>query len=688
MLPIFMSLIILLIGGALSAVLLAAAGKSRRRLHLVEETPLSTVAGVKNGRVKLSGQAVALGPLLQSPMTGIPCIYYRFTVREKRVLVKETRAHFSGKPGETTRTTETVWQDVVEDRQNTECGLRDQTGLAEINLHEAEVNLGSKSRFKTSRMSGCPPELQRMLRERYGKISQVSLFAQPLLCEETALKQGDPMLVLGEVRLRPGKSPLIAKPHSESLLVSDRGDAEMRRHYRLAALISAIGSGATAIGTSYLCFLAMTWTAREPVPRPAAGLGDHRSRQALISTGGINGAPEGIQAEATRPRENRIRERRAAREAKPADLDKGRVQASAIVPDPAPAPIQVRANIDRSPPIPFQDHLIFPSFPHSAVVGFVPPGRDRNRLLFYDLGQMQRLGGTVQPVGKIGDYMHLALSPDGAYLAGVERADGSTVQVWSTSDGRSLRRFRSDSDPKMKVGRVDFAGKGRLLTMKHRGLFPLPEAEATYQIWDLGSGTELVHFTFPLVYDPRWAAISPGGRYLVMEQTAEGYHIVFWDLTTGKLANTFDFQAKSDQWGQAAGMSFTPDGERLAMLWRLGRQFDSWARLFSWEVRTGKQLHNFPIDYVHADIYGLWVAGGTRCLQWVPDGSGWLLFGHLLIDEQSGAVVRRIGPEPTGQGNMMNRRFLSSNLVTSINKKQFTVEVLKRSEQGDHVPPD
>jgi hypothetical protein len=451
-----------------------------------------------------------------------------------------------------------------------------------------------------------------------------------------------------------------------------------------------------------ICLIAMSWTIQEPAPSAEAGPGNRQSLQALVSTdlaeqpmrfvtGGIGRAPETLQAEPTRPRENRARSRWAARKADLAELDKGRAQAAEVVPDPAPAQGEPRANIDRSPPIPFRDHLVFPSFPHSAIVGFVPPGRDRkdqDRLVFYDLSQMKRLGGTVQPDGRISDYRHRILSPDGSYLAGVESADGSTVQLWSTTDGRSLRRFRTDDDPKMKVGMVDFAGKGRLLTMKHRGLAPLPEAEATYQVWDLASGTELVHFTFPLVYHPKWAAISPGGRYLVMEQTAEGYHIVFWDLTTGKLVSTFDFQARRDQWGQAAGMSFTPVGEKLAMLWRLGRQFDCWARLFCWDVRTGKQLHNYPIDYVHADIRGLWVAGGTRCLQWVPDGSGWLLFGHLLIDEQSGVVIGRIGPEPTGAGNTMNRRFLSSRLVTSIMKKQFTIEVLERREHGKHEPPD
>lgn len=66
-------------------------------------------------------------------------------------------------------------------------------------------------------------------------------------------------------------------------------------------------------------------------------------------------------------------------------------------------------------------------------------------------------------------------------------------------------------------------------------------------MWNLDDATLLVEFTFPLACDPRWGAISPGGKYLVMQQTSEGYHILFWDLTTGKLAGMFDFQQKDDE---------------------------------------------------------------------------------------------------------------------------------------------
>jgi hypothetical protein len=350
-----------------------------------------------------------------------------------------------------------------------------------------------------------------------------------------------------------------------------------------------------------------------------------------------------------------------------------------VQPDSAAAQAKMPVDLDKAPPIPFRDHPIYSSSPHSAVVGFVPPGKDSGRVEFCDLRQMKRIGGTVRLSGKLGDYTHMVVSPDGSYLAGVVKAGGSTVEVWSTATEKSLHRFKVDENPKMKAGMVDFAGKDRLLTMKHKGLFPLPEDEATYQVWDLTSGAELVHFTYPLVYHRKWGAISPGGKYLAMEQTVEGYHILFWDLTTGKLAGQFEFQGKKDAWGQAAGMSFTPDGAKLAMLWVLSKKPDTWGRLLSWDVSTGRKLHDYRIGYELPSNASLWSVGGTKCLQWLPDSSGWLLFCHLLVDAESGAVVARIPPEPKWEGDVINRRLLGHDFVTSLKKKQFTVEPLPRT---------
>jgi hypothetical protein len=34
--------------------------------------------------------------------------------------------------------------------------------------------------------------------------------------------------------------------------------------------------------------------------------------------------------------------------------------------------------------------------------------------------------------------------------------------------------------------------------------------------------------------------------------------------------------------------------------------------------------------------------GGAECIQWVPDGSGWLLYGMVLVDRQTGKELGRV----------------------------------------------
>ena len=60
------------------------------------------------------------------------------------------------------------------------------------------------------------------------------------------------------------------------------------------------------------------------------------------------------------------------------------------------------------------------------------------------------------------------------------------------------------------------------------------------------------------------------------------------------------------------------------------------------------------VGYEPAMIDSLWDQGGTQTIQWTPDRSGWLLFNHLLVDRDSGAVVWKLPPEPRFSGEGKN----------------------------------
>jgi hypothetical protein len=205
----------------------------------------------------------------------------------------------------------------------------------------------------------------------------------------------------------------------------------------------------------------------------------------------------------------------------------------------------------------------------------------------------------------------------------------------------------------------------------------------TFKVWNIQTGEAVVSFNYGLSYHGKWAALSPGRRYLMMEHTRGSYNLLCWDLGRGKLVGHTEFQDRKDKWGQAGGLAFSPDGEEVAMLWRLGERPHTWGRLLVWQVKTGKKLFDYKLGYELGSIDSLWFDGGSRCIQWWPQRKGWLLFGHLLIDRDTGAVVHKVGPAPGWSGAIGEHRFLDADHITTITgtfDKQIKVAALPKEK--------
>jgi hypothetical protein len=328
-----------------------------------------------------------------------------------------------------------------------------------------------------------------------------------------------------------------------------------------------------------------------------------------------------------------------------------------VKPDPLPDPVKGPFETKASIPVAFMGQVVFPTRP-SAFVAVTPAGT-KDRMVVYDLRTMKPVG---KPIETKFNHDALVLSSDGAYLAGLVRDKDlphlPVVEVWSVAEGKSLRTIPLD-DKRMDVGLLDFAGKDQIVTEK------ATQPDVTYQLWDVTTGKELQHFTYRLEFNRKWAALSPGGRYLLMEETdtLSGYHMLCWDLAAGKKAGDVELQGPKEEWGQACGISFSPDGEEVAMLWRLGHK-DVWGRLFCWNVKTGKKTLNLAIPKILKDQDSLWFHGGPRVVQWIPDRSGWWLFGNLLIEHDTGAAIGTTPPEPNSLGPD-DRRILDPDHVTA-----------------------
>jgi len=340
--------------------------------------------------------------------------------------------------------------------------------------------------------------------------------------------------------------------------------------------------------------------------------------------------------------------------------------------DPVPAPSEGPAASWGAIPLGFlYKTVVFPalSSPFVAVSPKQPMGRPEveGLTLVYDL----RTGrpATTPFLAKTGLGERFALAPDGKYVAGrvTNLPSNFTIDVVETTTGRSIRRIVAGHGKEF-ASPIEFIGPDRLLTMTHENQLPDPQERTDYKVWDIRTGELVSEFSYDLVYGPKWGALSSGGRYLVFQQvqTVIGYRLVIFDLTTGKVAGDVIFQPKSEPHGQAAGITFSPDGKEFAILWHLGKKPDLWAKILVFDATTGKRLTTHSLGYEMKNIDSLWFEGGPRCIQWLPNGSGWLICGHLLVDRQTGAVTGRVGAEPKTSGDIPPRRFVGPGLVTTL----------------------
>jgi hypothetical protein len=308
-----------------------------------------------------------------------------------------------------------------------------------------------------------------------------------------------------------------------------------------------------------------------------------------------------------------------------------------------------------------------------------------DRVQVYDLRTLKPLGPAFAAPTDFGD-PHV-VAPDGLHLAARARGAHGTVEVWSAKTGQSVRRIDVDTDPNRFAFPVEFIRNDRLLTMCHDARAPDPGQKTVYQVWDITAGKELTRFEADIVYHWKWGAVSPGGRYLAVEktETLSGYQLLAWDLTTGEQVGEVEFQPKAEAWGQAAGMAFSPDGKELAVLWRLGKAPDQWGRVRVFEVATGRKVADHALGYAlkNMDVTLGMGGGGGRAFQWLPDGSGWLVQGHLLVGRRTGAVIGKLGNEPRLHSDVQPRRVLGSH-VTAVTgggfDKQLTFEPLPRGK--------
>jgi hypothetical protein len=158
----------------------------------------------------------------------------------------------------------------------------------------------------------------------------------------------------------------------------------------------------------------------------------------------------------------------------------------------------------------------------------------------------------------------LAFSPDGSLLAAA-RAGG--VRLWRTADWQELPTGIRQED--FEAGSLAFSPDGSTLAVALSGL-----KEGTVLLWDTRQGKERSRFRVS-DFEVKELAFAPDGRTLAFVGWND--KIKLWDVTKGSALRSID----RDPFNEALG--FSPDG-RLLVSCGLG---DS---LTLWEAATGKRL--------------------------------------------------------------------------------------------------
>jgi predicted Zn finger-like uncharacterized protein len=281
--------------------------------------------------------------------------------------------------------------------------------------------------------------------------------------------------------------------------------------------------------------------------------------------------------------------------------------------------------------------VVFPGSP----AGFVAVNQARNPKEYgvYDLSS-GRLIGKPHAL-KIAEGTRPALSQDGQTLA--LRVEGRTDLVEVRDVQRRNRPlhvpFKKDGDAGFAIGDLRFVSKDRLVVVLQKGQGGR-EARTIFAVFNVASKKHESRFDGSFSYDGRRAAFSPGGNFLVMHPSSEQNFLFFWDLRNGQVVGTLEISEPSDPKGETAGLAFSPDGKSVALLWKMTEK--GWGRVLCWDLDAHKRVGNHPLEQAPpgADT------GGRYALQFLPDSSGVLLFGHLIIDRAKGTATGKVGPAP------------------------------------------
>jgi hypothetical protein len=270
--------------------------------------------------------------------------------------------------------------------------------------------------------------------------------------------------------------------------------------------------------------------------------------------------------------------------------------------------------------------LITPTTPSSLLLV-----KGAGKYEVYDLFHAKRLSSAPISIDLVGEIV----SPDGQFVLGRQKIPGKRpgdeLYVVSLQDGSVVKKFDS-----FKWSSADFLPDGLLLVGTERDS---KGPKSHLEVMEMSTGKVLAK------YLPRsWAGsiLSTGRKYAIGNR--------IWLARTGQIVGELKQFPNS-----LKKLAISPDGQEVAAFCN-ERTKDGkiLARIMTWKMSTGE----IGVDHIFSENFsaqlGPRLVGLTEnFFEWLPDRSGWLLAGQILVDYSSGAVVherpapawRLLGPD-------------------------------------------
>ena len=203
----------------------------RRRKHLIESIPTSTIRSLALGLVEISGQAQPEESLLSSPFSGLPCVFYSYAVEEHVGSGKHAR-----------------WKTIAKGTSEEPFVVRDTTGQVLVVPLGAELILPDERTYRNDWFGELSSTTIAGL-NRLGISTERWIGSKTLRCRESFILPEEQVYVLGTAHEHQGARErvensarlYIGSSRDHEFIISDRSEKDLLSRLRWQVLAFGVG---------------------------------------------------------------------------------------------------------------------------------------------------------------------------------------------------------------------------------------------------------------------------------------------------------------------------------------------------------------------------------------------------------------------------------------------------------------